>query len=94
MSEDPEMCADVGKDNDGCLCVLFVGIPELEGAINMDCPIHCPPLGPDDCECGNMRGVHKREVPGCEYHNHHCDLCHDNKFCTTIDCKQLFGKVP
>lgn len=38
------------------------------------------------CGCGSPTGRHKREDPGCEYHDHHCESCHEKGICTTEAC--------
>lgn len=43
--------------------------------------------GPPDCDCYCCHGkdTGHGEEP-CEYYNHHCDACHDNKRCTDDNC--------
>lgn len=38
------------------------------------------------CNCGGLDVEHRRESPGCEYRDHHCDACHAKGKCTTKAC--------
>lgn len=60
--------------------------PEIDGCEEIE------DLKPGECGCGAMRDVHMREVPGCEYHDHHCPYCHGRGICTKASCKR--GEEP
>jgi chromosome segregation ATPase len=38
----------------------------------------------DDHVCGT--GQHPFGAPGCEYHDHHCEACHEKALCTKAEC--------
>lgn len=38
------------------------------------------------CGCGMPSDVHAFGSPGCEYHDHHCDNCHERGNCTSLSC--------
>lgn len=45
--------------------------------------------GPRDCSCFGCMDQPRRErgkVPGCEYKDHHCDMCHEHRRCTIAEC--------
>lgn len=47
--------------------------------------------GPVDCSCGTGCSGHQPRVErgrleSCEYRDHHCDTCHAEKICTTVEC--------
>lgn len=55
--------------------------PEIDGCLEME------DLKPGECECGALPDVHMRESAGCEFENHHCDMCHGLGICTTKECR-------
>lgn len=46
--------------------------------------------GPIDCQCSVCCGKQPRHMRGrlvgCEYRDHHCEFCHEQKICTVIAC--------
>lgn len=49
-------------------------------------PQRSPGDGPRDCACFGCEGHEPRyergRIKSCEYKNHHCDDCHENRRCT------------
>lgn len=42
------------------------------------------------CNCGTLPLRHPFAVPGCEFHDHHCESCHTAQRCTQAGCKAAF----
>lgn len=68
---------------------------ETWGLCNCEDPAHPWPLrvpgdGPRDCSCFGCHDHEPRwergKLKGCEYKDHHCDMCHEHKLCSISEC--------
>lgn len=59
------------------------------------CPTCAVPVRHEDgvirpmhpCDCGNLQRPHFFSDVGCEYHEHHCERCHEWRICTLSECR-------